>query len=153
MTTPFARLYRIFLFWVVDAELLAVGGDTSSLLGQLAVLPVLLGIGFAFGALGFGQAGQSHQDVLIAAWGIEHGLIAATMLLTGVFTVLSWESTFPDVKDIMALGPLPVDQGSLFFAKLAALSAAQATVIAALNLFPGLVWPLALAPPSPTSLT
>ena len=148
MTVPYSRLYRIFLFRVVDTDLLSAGGDTSRLLGQLAVVPVLLGVGFTFGAMGFSQSGRSHEDNLIAAWGLEHALIATTMLLTGLFTVLSWESTFPDLRDIMVLGPLPVDPKTLFFAKLAALGSAQATVIAALNALPGLAWPLAMAPPS-----
>jgi len=148
MTVRFERLYRIFLYRVVDTELLSAGSDTSRLLGQLAVVPVLFGVGFAFGALGLDQANRSHQDTLISAWGLEHALIATTMLFTGLFTVLSWESTFPDLRDIMVLGPLPIEPRSLFFAKLTALGAAQATVIAALNLLPGLAWPLALAPPS-----
>lgn len=148
MTIPFERLYRIFLYRVVDTELLSAGSDTSKLLGQLAVVPILVGVAFGFGALGLGQPSRSYQDMLISAWGLEHALIATTMLLTGLFTVLSWESTFPDLRDIMVLGPLPVESRSLFFAKLAALGAAQATVIAAINMLPGLVWPLALAPPS-----
>ena len=129
----FKRLYHVFLYRVVDTELLSAGSDTSKLLGQLAVMPILVGVAFGFSALGLGQPGRSYQNMLISAWGLEHALIATTMLLTGLFTVLSWESTFPDLRDIMVLGPLPVESSSLFFAKLAALGAAQATVIAAIT--------------------
>ncbi len=147
MSSQFGRLYRIFLFRVIDPDLLSATGDPSRLLGQIAVIPVLLGVGFTLGAMGFGR-GNSHEEMLRAAWGIEHALIATTMLVTGMLTVLSWESTFPDLKDLMVMGTLPVDASAVFFAKIAALGTAQATAIVALNAMPGLVWPLGLAPPS-----
>ncbi|MDX2152826.1 MAG: hypothetical protein SFV54_18935 [Bryobacteraceae bacterium] len=145
MSVQFRRLYRVFLFRVVDLELLSAGGDVTRLVGQLAVLPVLLGAGFAFGGLGLRER---YPAVLESAWALEHALIATTMLLTGLFTVLSWEATFPDLRDAMVLGPLPVRTRELFFGKLAALCALQALVPAALNALPSLAWTLALAPPS-----
>jgi hypothetical protein len=152
MTIPFRAIYRIFLFRVVDTDLLATSGDPSRLMGQIAVIPFLLGIGFAFGAMGMGGATTPRSEMLISAWGLEHSLIATSILLTSLFTVLSWESAYPDLKDIMVLGTLPVQPRTLFLAKIAALGSAQATVIATLTLLPALTWPLAMAPPSRTLL-
>ena len=39
---------------------------------------------------------------LIGAWTAEYFLIATTMLVIGLFAVLSWESTFPDRRDVLA---------------------------------------------------
>jgi hypothetical protein len=39
------------------------------------------------------------------------------MLVVGLFAVLSWESTFPDKRDVLVLGPLPVRAGTMFWYK------------------------------------
>ena len=38
----------------------------------------------------------------------QHFLIATTMLVVGLFAVLSWETTFPDQRDVLVLAALPV---------------------------------------------
>ena len=53
---------------------------------------------------------------LIASWTVEHFLIATTMLVVGLFAVLSWNSTFPDRRDVLILSPLPVPARTLFLA-------------------------------------
>ena len=53
-----------------------------------------------------------------------HFLIATTMLVVGVFAVLSWESMFPDRQDVLVLAPLPVRARTLLFAKVAAVATA-----------------------------
>jgi hypothetical protein len=148
MNIPFRTIYRIFLFRVIDTDLLSPGGDTTRLIGQIAVIPILLGLGFTFGAMGLGGIREHRSEMLINAWGLEHALIGTALLLTGLFMVLSWESAYPDLKDIMVLGILPVTPQTLSLAKMAALGSAQATVIAALGLLPTITWPLAMAPPS-----
>ena len=76
---------------------------------------------------------------------MEHFLIATTMLAVGLFAVLSWESTFPDRRDVLVLGPLPVRARTLFLAKIAAVGTALGLTIASLHALAGLAWPLALA--------
>ncbi len=106
----FRVLYREFLFRMVDRELLSVHaqGDTSKLLGQFAAVLILLSIPFTIMALGVENAHAPREAVLISAWGVEHSLIATTMLVVGLFAVLSWDSTFPDSRDVLVLAPLPV---------------------------------------------
>ena len=106
----FRVLYREFLFRMVDLELLSAHaqGDMSKLFGQFAALLVFLSILFTFPALGVGSGRILPQARLLQAWSGEHFLIATTMLVVGLFAVLSWDSTFPDRRDVLVLAPLPV---------------------------------------------
>jgi hypothetical protein len=144
----FRILYREFLFRVVDLELLSshAQGDASKILGQFAALLILLGTLFALGVLGIGDARTPRAELLIAAWGTEHFLIATTMLVVGLFAVLSWDSTFPDRRDVLILAPLPVRTRTVFLAKVSASATALSLTVLALNGLTSLAWTLATAP-------
>lgn len=151
--TQLLVLYRQFLRRTVDLELLSPEGDLSKLLGQFAAVLVLIGSLFAFGiVVGFGNTRQSQSERLISAWGIEHILISTTMLAVGVFAVLSWDSLFPDLRDVMVLGCLPVPPLTLFLAKIAASASMVSLTVVSLNGICGLLLPVALAPNSRTLL-
>src|SRR5690349_20102628 len=102
MTTPFRVLYREFLFRVVDRELLSSHstGDSSQLLLQVGALLAFMSVLFSVPALGF-DAGSPPQVRLAFSWSIVHFLIATTMLVVGVFAILSWTSLFPDHRDVL----------------------------------------------------
>ncbi len=138
----FRILYREFLFRMVDLELLSAHaqGDMSKLLGQFAALLVFFSVWCSLGALGIGG------NNLIAAWSMEHFLIATTMLAVGLFAVLSWDSTFPDRRDVLVLAPLPLRTRTLFLAKVAASATALSVTVAALNSATGIALPMVLAP-------
>lgn len=146
MRRQLAILYREFLFRVVDLELLAPQGDVAKLLGQFAAILVFLGILLAFSVLGFGDPRQPYADRLVAAWPIEHVIFSTTMLVVGIFAVLSWDSTYPDKRDLFVLGPLPVKVRTLFLAKIGAAATALGVTIVALNALTGLALPMALTP-------
>ncbi|MCI0363073.1 MAG: hypothetical protein L0219_04280, partial [Phycisphaerales bacterium] len=154
MKLQFRVLYREFLFRMVDLELLSASalGDVSKLLGQFAALLIFVSSLFGLIALGIGDSRMPRAAVLISAWTFEHTLIATTMLVVGLFAVLSWDSTFPDRRDVLVLAPLPVRARTLFLAKVAASATALSLTVAALNAFPGLTLPLALAPSSSSVL-
>jgi hypothetical protein len=76
---------------------------------------------------------------------MEHFLIATTMLVVGLFAVLSWDSTFPDRRDVVVLAPLPVRARTMFLAKVAAVGTALGITIVALNMFIGVAAPLAFS--------
>ena len=145
----FRVLYREFLFRMVDLELLSAHaqGDMSKLFGQFASLFLFLSMLFA--GMGLAFAGSARRMPpparLIFAWGSEHFLIATTMLVVGLFAVLSWDSTFPDRRDVLVLAPLPVRARTMFLAKVAALATALSVSVGALHLLAGLVWPIGLA--------
>jgi hypothetical protein len=120
---------------------LADHGDSVRLLGQFAAL--LAGISFLFTAPLILVGGRLPEETI---WTMEHLLIATTMVVVGLFSVLSWDATFPDRRDILVLAPLPIAPRMLFVAKLTALAAALGLSILALNVFTGLVWPLVFFP-------
>src|SRR5579884_1176414 len=147
----FRVLYHEFLFRIVDLELLSTHaqGDSRTLLGQLASLLIFCSVILAVSAWVWAANVRSESvpalAQLISAWTAEHFLIATTMLVVGIFAVLSWESTFPDRRDVLVLGPLPVRARTLFLAKVAALAAALGLTVVALQALAGIAWPLALA--------
>ena len=147
----FRVLYREFLFRIVDLELLSAHaeGDSRTLLGQFASLLIFFGMILA-AAAGLWAATVKDSRLpplmqMIGAWTAEHFLIATTMLVVGLFAVLSWESTFPDKRDVLVLGPLPVRARTMFLAKVAAVASALGLTLALLHGVAGIAWPLALA--------
>ncbi len=147
----FRTLYREFLFRFVDLEVLSVHaqGDSRGLIGQFASLLIFFSMCLALFA-GLWAANNRNIRVpplmqLTSAWMMEHFLIATTMLVVGLFAVLSWESTFPDRRDVLVLGPLPVRARTMFLAKVAAVASALGLSVLALHVLAGLAWPFALA--------
>jgi hypothetical protein len=141
----FRVLYRQFLMRVVDLEALSAQADTVKLLGQFAAILVMVSIILGGFALFVDPNRMSAAARVTACWTVEQRLIAATMLVVGLFAVLSWESTFPDRRDVIMLAPLPVRARTLFFAKTAASGTALGVAIIALNVVSGITWPLVLA--------
>ena len=143
--TPFRVLFREFLFRTVDLELLTPKGDTSKLLGQIAALLIFASIAFAFPALGLGSARNLPAPfVLFVTYSGEHFMIATTMLVTGLLAVLSWDSTFPNKRDVFVLLPLPLPTRTLFLAKVSAVAVALSLTVLAIHAIAGLAWPVAL---------
>ncbi|MCP5114243.1 MAG: beta-lactamase family protein, partial [bacterium] len=143
--TPFRILFREFLFRVVDLELLAPKGDMSKLLGQFAALLIFVSLCFTAMSLGVDDVrNMPHQLALLFTWSGEHLLIATTMLVVGLFAVLSWDSTFPNQRDVFVLAPLPVRARTLFLAKVAAIATALSLTVVSLHAVAGLAWPAAL---------
>jgi hypothetical protein len=136
----FRVLYREFLFRMVDLELLSAHaqGDINKLLGQFASLLVLVSVLLALG----GMSGANGAR----AWPIEHILISNTMLVVGLFAVLSWDSAFPDRRDVLVLAPLPIRPSLIFLAKAAAIATALSVTIATLNCATGLLYPFSWMP-------
>ena len=133
----FRVLYREFLFRIVDLELLSAHaeGDSRALLGQFASLLLFCSLILAAYA-GLWTASVSSAPPLVhvvGAWTMEHFLIATTMLVVGLFAVLSLESTFPDRRDVLVLGPLPVCARTMFLAKVAAVATALGLTLAMLH--------------------
>jgi hypothetical protein len=138
----FRVLYRVFLLRVVDLELLSADGDTTRLLSQFVALFAAVSFMFTAPLILFG-GGFPQIDILT----MEHFLIATTMVVIGLFSVLNWDSIFPDRRDVLVLAPLPVRANTLFLAKLAALGFALTLSVIALNVFSGLVWPIVIFAP------
>jgi len=137
----FRILFRQFLLRVVDVELLSADADPTKLLGQL--ITVMLSFSFLISIpvlFGGGRLPEASARVL------QHFMIATTMLVVGLFAVFSWDSTFPDKRDVLVLAPLPVRARTLFLAKLSATGAGLGIAVLALNGISGLLWPWYFGP-------
>jgi hypothetical protein len=135
----FRTLYRVFLLRVVDLELLSADGDPTKLIGQFATIfggiSILLTLPALLALMG------SSSSIGSSGWTFEHFFIETAMTCAGLVAVLNWEAAFPDRRDLLVLTPLPVRKSTLFLAKIAALFAAPALAVAALNSFSGVAWP------------
>jgi len=141
-------LYRDFLFRLVDLELLSAAGGVEKLLGQFAAM--LAAFSFTITIFSFPRLAMSRLpfDKLMAAAHIEQEfLIATTMAIAGLFSVLAWNAVFPDRRDSLVLGLLPVRIRTIFLAKLAAIATALGVSIAAVNIFTGLTFPFVAGAP------
>lgn len=140
--SQFRVLYHVFLMRVVDLELLSAHGDTTEMLGQIAGALAAISLLFAAPLILVGSRGLPPQG----QWTVEHLMIETTMLVVGLFSVLSWDTAFPDRRDVLILGPLPVRTRTLFWAKMAASLSALGVALGALNVFAGVFWPLLFSP-------
>lgn len=145
MNRTFRVLYRLFLFRMVDVELLSAHalGDANKLLGQFASLLIFISVLLSFWALSFVDAKIAPEAGFAFTLYMEHFLIATTMLVVGIFAVLSWDSIFPDRRDVWVLMPMPIRVRTIFLAKLAATAAALSLVMLLFHSAAGLTWPLA----------
>ncbi len=121
----------------------------NKLLGQFAALFIFIGIAFGLGGLLIGGAKVAPESQVIILWSAEHFLIATTMLVVGIFAVLSWDSTFPTRREIMMLAPLPIRARTIFLAKVAAVATAFGVAVVTLHAAASITWPFALNPDTP----
>src|SRR5262249_24549245 len=152
----FRVLLRQFLFRLFDMEVLSpkAEGDASKLYGQLAALLIYVSAMLGYLALMFdGLRGlRLEANPLVAGllrlvinMIAQHFLIATTMLVVGLFAVLSWDGIFPDRRDLQVLGPLPVTPRTMFAAKVSAVAAALGLTVILLHSLMGLIWPFVFA--------
>jgi hypothetical protein len=138
----FRVLYRQFLLRVIDLEALSIQADVVGYLGQFAGILIFYSLIQAVGALFFAP---TPQTLHIMAWHTEHSSIEIMMLVVGLISVITWDATFPDRRDVMVLSPLPVASRTILFAKIAASASILALAILALNFASSFAWSLVLA--------
>lgn len=145
----FRTLYRDFLKRIVDVEVLSAGGDPSKLLVQVAALLAALSFVLTVYLIpAYASLGRSLDPIASGSWGGAEFLIGTTMAIAGMIAVISWDSIFPDRRDALVLGLLPVGARTIFRAKAAAIGTALGVGIAALNFATGLGYPFVAAQPS-----
>ncbi len=142
----FRVLYRDFLSRMIDLELIAAGGDARRLIAR---------IGGMLGALSFMLAylivpryltsGHSRARLAELAWSDEEFLISTTIAVAGLCAVMAWNNVFPDRRDSLVLGLMPVRLRTMMVARIAAIATVLGSAIAVLNLCTGLSFPFALA--------
>ena len=145
----FRILYRDFLFRILDLELLASRGEAQRLLGQFAALLAAFSLTFTiYFVPRYGLSTLPFAAISRLGWVDQDLLIATTMAIAGMFTILAWNNVLPDRRDCLVLGLLPVRPRTVFLAKGAALGTAFGVAVTALNIFTGLAYPFAIASPA-----
>lgn len=142
LPVQFRILYRQFLLRVVDLEALSVQADIPRFLGQFASILVFISLIGAIGLLAAERATATPEGYLNFTWHGEQALISGMMLVVGLVTIISWDSTFPDRWDVMVLSPLPVAPRTILLAKIAASASLLGLAIVTLNFATGIAWPL-----------
>jgi putative ABC transport system permease protein len=127
----FRVLYGQFMARVVDLEALSIEADIPRFIAQFAGVLILID---AFRTLGFLFFGQPLL--------VEQSFLSGTMLIAGLGAVATWDNIFPDRRDAMVLGPLPVKPRTILAAKLAASGSLLGVGVLALNLGIGIALPL-----------
>ena len=130
----FRILYRDFLFRIVDLELLARAEKRNACWRSWR--PLLAAFSFTFTIYFVPRYGLSTLplgETEPARLGDQDLLMATTMAIAGMFTVLAWNNVLPDRRDRLILGLLPVRPRTVLLAKLAALGTALGVAVAALN--------------------
>src|SRR6266700_452267 len=113
-----SHLYRSFLLRLVDLELLPAHGDIHKLLAQFGGL--LCAFSFVLTLYivpQYSLSNLSPEKLAQAAWGDQEFLIGTTMTVAGLFAVLAWDGVFPDRRDSLILGLLPLRTSTIFWAK------------------------------------
>jgi hypothetical protein len=144
----FRILYRDFLFRILDLELLASRGEAQRLLGQFAALLAAFSFTFTiYFVPRYGLSTLPWEKLSRLGWVDQDLLVATTMAVAGMFTVLAWNNVLPDRRDCLVFGLLPVRPRTIFLAKFAALATALGVAVVALNIFTGVAYPFAIADP------
>jgi len=143
----FRALYRMFLQRFLDLELLSSRGDAQHLLVQ--IVAILAGFSFVMTywksqQYFFGSTRMSAEKFLTGTWSDQGSFAGITMLVTALFTILMWDSLFPDRRDCLILSPLPIRMRTLFSAKSAAIATGIGLSFLAVNSFIGLAYPFML---------
>lgn len=143
----FRVLYKQFLLRILDLEALSIETDMVEYLSQFAGILI-----FISGMQGLGililrvlhPAPFTPLELYVMSWQAQHGIVEKTLLVAGLTVVFLWDTPFPDRRDLMILGPLPIRPTTLLAAKLASPAAVLALATLCLNWATILMWPTVL---------
>ena len=138
----FRLLYRQFLLRVIDLESLSIEADIPRVLGQFAAVLITISVFQTFVFVVVTGGGSDLPSLLRMGLHTVQSLLAGTMLIAGLTAVATWDNIFPDLRDTMVLGPLPVRPRTMLAAKLASSASLLAIGVLSLNCGIGIVLPL-----------
>ncbi|MEE8130061.1 MAG: hypothetical protein V3T48_07230 [Vicinamibacterales bacterium] len=132
---PFAVLVRNFFHGLFESDLVPEDVDVRQSLTWVFALclgpPLHLALGLPLvnrphpQTLRLAQQNGTVEQLLAQferlMWGFELVFVLHAMMLVGFITVMVWDRAYPDRRDLMVLGTVPVRERTVFGAKLAAL--------------------------------
>ena len=142
----FGILHRDFLARMADLEVISAGGDVRALLIRIGSLLGSAGILIAYLMVPrYFFSRLPHATLVRLAWNDEEFLISLTIAVTGLCVVMTWNNVFPDRRDALVLGVLPIRGKIQIAARFAAIATAVTAAILITNLVTGLTFPFVLA--------
>lgn len=146
----FRVLYKQFLLRILDLEALSIEADMVEYLAQFAgILIFISGIQSLGAVLGtmLHPLPPTPVELYRLGWSVELGIVEKMLLVAGLVVVFLWDAPFPDRRDVMVLGPLPVRHGTILAAKVASSAAVLAVAVVCLNWATNFIWPDLLGGP------
>lgn len=142
MRRQFRVLYRLFLARMIDLDILSAGGDIRSLVARFVSVLAALSLVLTYLMAGrYFSATVPRASLLYSLWNDTEFLISTSIAVAGLLAVLAWNAVFPDRRDCLILGPLPVSTPAIVGAKLSAMATALGVSLLAVNAFTGLAFP------------
>jgi hypothetical protein len=148
----FRVLYKQFLLRILDLEALSIEADMVEYLAQFAGILIFISWFQSTSALLMMQmrtVPPTPVEMYWLGWQVEHGIAEKMLLVAGLVVVFLWDAVFPDRRDLMVLGPLPVKPGTILAAKVASPAAVVGVAVVCLNWATNFVWPALLGGPGP----
>lgn len=108
----FLALTRHFFDRFFDVDSVSAGADLHTGVIQMLAMLAVPGLMFSFYRR-FGDGWVATAD--------HYFYVSYSMTAMGFVMVLKWDSLFPDRRDYLALGSLPISYSELFLAKVIAL--------------------------------
>jgi hypothetical protein len=134
LANSFVILVRHFFGGFFEKESLSPHSEPAANIAQLLGILAAPGAFFVILLLPLGPFG----------WGLaalRYFCVSFSMVVMGLIMVFEWDALFPDKRDYLILGPLPVGLGKLFLAKAAALGLLLGLFLVDVNAICTLFWP------------
>jgi pimeloyl-ACP methyl ester carboxylesterase len=142
----FRILNRDFLSRMVDLDLIAAGGDPRALITRFGAMLAALSFCLTYlMVMRYFTSDIPRAKLAILARGDEEFLISATITIAGLCAVMAWNTVFPDRRDSLVLGLIPIRPRTMIAARVSAIAVVLGGVVLALNVCTGVALPLALS--------
>ena len=146
MRRHFVVLYRLFLARMIDLEILSAGGDVRDLVVRFVSVLAAFSLVLTYLIVPrYFLTSLPRASLQYALWNDTEFLLSTTIAVAGLFAVLAWNAVFPDRRDCLVLGPLPISTPVIVLAKLSAMATALGISLFAVNAFTGFLFPHILA--------
>jgi len=143
-------LFRHFAYRFVDNDLIAADGETHQTAAN--IIAICAGFGFTlavFQALKYSFGGGTAAFERLRPTTVlldQELLISLSMLAAAIATALSWDALFPERRDCLVLGPLPLKTTQLLTAKLSAVLVVIFLLVGVTLACPALIMPFLAEP-------
>jgi hypothetical protein len=145
----FGRLVGQFFAGFLNNDLLiSAGAGIENTVSQAIALIVTPGLFYCLAAVLFKYSSVPDRLHEILAWEDRLLFLHFAMILTGILTIIEWDSLFPDRRDYEILGPLPLTTREVFLAKVCSVLLLLVIFWGAANLGPAFLFPAAVLKPA-----